>query len=155
MEDYLEAIVMIKEQCDRVTVTDLSKSLKVKKPSVVSALKKLSDGGLVIHERYGDVQLTKEGVRIAGEVYHRHQTLNSFLVNLLNIDPKVAEEDACRMEHSLSPASMKKLEKFLEFVLGCPRGEPEWLKNFNYFYEHGERDKTVMAGCQIEDNPRG
>lgn len=150
MEDYLEAIAMIKEQGGRVTVTDLSKSLKVKKPSVVAALKKLTGGGLVIHERYGDVQLTKEGVRIAGEVYHRHQTLNSFLVNLLNIDPKVAEEDACRMEHSLSPASLEKLEKFLEFVLGCPRGEPEWLKSFNYFFKHGERDEEAMAKCQRE-----
>ncbi len=153
LEDYLEAIAMLEEKGRRVTVTALSKSVKVKKPSVVAALKKLSDEGLVVHEQYGDVKLTPSGARIAGEVYHRHQTLQSFLVKLLKDDPVVAEEDACRMEPSLSPVSLEKLDKFLEFVLSCPRGEPEWLKGFNYYFEHGERDKEAMARCQRESRP--
>ena len=151
MEDYLETIALLKEEGKPVTVTAISKVMGVKKSSVNWALTKLSVTGLVLHEKYGDVGLTPEGMRIAEDVYHRHQTLRSFLVNLLNVDPEVAEEDACRMEHSLSPTSLERLEKFLEFVLSCPRGEPEWLKGFNYYFEHGERDEELLARCEREE----
>lgn len=153
LEDCLEAVVMIKEKGCRVTVTALSGSLKVRKPSVVATLKKLVNDGLVVHERYGDVKLTPKGLLIAEEVSHRHRMLEKFLIDLLRINPMVAKEDACRMEHLLSPASLAKLEKFLEFVLDCPRGEPEWLKSFNYFYDHGKRDEEAMARCQRGNNP--
>jgi len=150
MEDYLEAIALLGDDGKPVKVTAISKTLGVKKPSVTSALSKLSEAGLVAHQRYGDVELTPEGARIAEDVYRRHVTLRSFLVNILNLDPKVAEEDACRLEHSLSPTSLERLAKFEEFVLNCPRGEPEWLKGFNYYFEHGERDKESLARCQKE-----
>jgi Mn-dependent DtxR family transcriptional regulator len=65
LEDYLEAIVMLKEQGEKATVTALSQSIGVKKPSVDWALKKLGDAGLIIHEKYGDVELTPEGASIA------------------------------------------------------------------------------------------
>lgn len=150
MEDYLEAIALLGDGGKPVKVTAISRMLGVRKPSVTSALSKLSEAGLVVHQRYGDVELTPEGARIADDVYRRHMTLRSFLVNILNLAPKVAEEDACRLEHSLSSTSLERLEKFLEFVLGCPRGEPEWLKGFNYYLEHGERDKESLARCQRE-----
>lgn len=150
-EDYLEAIAVLAQEGEPVTVTEISKVLGVKKPSVTYALSKLSEAGLVAHQRYGDVEFTPEGARIAEDVYRRHRTLRSFLVNLLNVDPKVAEKDACRMEHSLSSTSLERLEKFLEFVLNCPRGEPEWLKGFNYYFEHGERDEELLARCKGEE----
>lgn len=91
------------------------------------------------HEKYGKVVLTSEGARLAQNVYQRHRTLHQFLVEILKVDSTVAEEDACRMEHSLSATSLNRLAKFLEFVLNCPRGEPEWLKGFSYYLEHGNR----------------
>lgn len=60
--------------------------------------------------------------------------------------------DACRMEHVLSRTSLERLAKFIEFVLNCPRGEPEWLKGFNYYFQHGERDEELLARCQREDS---
>lgn len=148
MEDYLEVIGNLIKEGEPVKVTKISNVLGVKKPSVVYALNKLSEAGLVVHQRYGGVELTPEGARIAENVQRRHQTLRSFLVNLLGIDPQVADEDACRMEHSLSPISLERLEKFLEFVLGCPRGGPEWLKGFDYYLKHGERDEELLARCK-------
>lgn len=152
MEDYLEAIGILAREGNPVKVTEIGKALEVKKPSVTSALGKLAEAGLVQHERYGDVVLTSEGSRIAQDVYQRHQTLSHFLVEILNIDPVVAEEDACRMEHSISPASLDRLAKFLDFVLNCPRGEAEWLKGLRYFFEHGKRDEELLARCQREDS---
>jgi DtxR family Mn-dependent transcriptional regulator len=155
LEDYLEAIVMIKEQGEKATVTALSQSIGVKKPSVDWALKKLSDAGLVIHERYGDIELTPEGARIADEVYHRHKVIRQFLVEILNIDLETADRDACRMEHVLSKEGLSRLEKFIDFVLNCPRGTPEWMTGFNYYVEHGERDTNILMRCQREDSEEG
>jgi DtxR family Mn-dependent transcriptional regulator len=152
MEDYLEAMFILVEQGKPVKVTEIGKALGVKKPSVTSALTKLSEAGLVQHEKYGDIVLTADGERIAQDVYQRHCTLRQFLVEILNVDPAVAEGDACRMEHVLSPSSLERLAKFIEFVLHCPRGEPEWLKGFNYYFERGERDEELLARCQREDS---
>ena len=151
MEDYLETMAMLKEESNSVTVTAISRMMGVKKPSVDWALTKLSEAGLVLHEKYGDVELTAEGAKIAQDVYHRHKILRRFLVDILNVTPEIAEQDACRMEHVLSGASLSRLEKFIEFVLNCPRGNPEWLTGFNYYVEHGERDADVLARCQRED----
>jgi len=151
MEDYLEAIVILTEEGYPVKVTEIGKALGVKKPSVTSALAKLSEAGLVQHEKYGDVALTAEGARIGQDVYQRHRTLRHFLVEILNVDPAVAEEDACRIEHVVSRTSMERLTEFLDFVLNCPRGEAEWLKGLNYYFEHGKRDEELLAKCQREE----
>lgn len=147
MEDYLEAIAKLSEEETSVRVTQISKRLGVRKPSVTAALQRLSEDGLVKHRRYGLVELTPKGRRIAEEVMRRHEVLFRFLSEVLDIDPEIAQEDACRMEHSLSPASLEKLAKFVEFVLTCPKGEPVWHKGFKYYFEHGERDQQLVARC--------
>lgn len=150
MEDYLEAIAVLARREKVARVTEISKMLGVRKPSVTSALKKLSREGLVRHESYGYVELTAEGNEIAQEVNTRHETLRTFLIDILGVDPEVAGEDACKIEHTLSPMTFSRLAKFVEFVLNCPRGEPEWLKGFNYYFEYGRRDEELLAKCQTE-----
>jgi DtxR family Mn-dependent transcriptional regulator len=145
LEDYLEAIIMLKEQGEKVTVTALSESIGVKKPSVDWALKKLGDAGLIIHEKYGDVELTPEGAMIADEVYHRHKVIRKFLVEILNVDPETADNDACRMEHVLSKKSLSRLEKFVSFVLDYHPGIPDWEDIFNRFIEQGKDDQEIQA----------
>jgi len=113
MEDYLEAIMLLDREKEGATVTSISRFLDVKKPSVTAALSKLSESGLVVHQRYGEVVLTAEGRRTASDVYHRHTTLLSFLTDVLGVDVITAEEDACKLEHSLSAASMAKLTDFV------------------------------------------
>lgn len=154
MEDYLEAIVLLGGRSKAAGVTEISKALGVKKPSVTSALTKLAQDGLIEHERYGRVELTAEGERIARDVYRRHETLRHLLTDILNIDPDIAAEDACKMEHTVSPVTMEKLAKFVEFVLNRPQGEPEWLKNFNYYFEHGELAEECVTKCRREDSEK-
>ncbi len=152
MEDYLEAIAKLREEEPEVRVTQISKRLGVKKPSVTAALHKLSEDGLVQHPRYGTVELTSQGQRIAGEVMRRHEVLFRFLSEILGIDQGIAQEDASKIEHLLSPTSLEKLAKFVEFVLTCPKGEPAWLEGFNYYFEHGERDQEIVARCLGEES---
>jgi DtxR family Mn-dependent transcriptional regulator len=145
LEDYLEAIAVLNQDGKAATVTAISKSIGVKKPSVEWAINKLSDAGLVVHKPYKDVKLTPKGTKIAEDVYRRHKVLRSFLVNVLEIKPEIAETDACRMEHLLSEESLKRLEKFMDFMLNYHPGKPVWHDIFQRYLEYGEEDSELKA----------
>ena len=147
IEDYLEAIAVLGNESPAVRVSEISRALGVKMPSVTAALKRLSEEGLVEHEKYAYVKLTLRGKRIAKDVCHRHEILSHFLRDILGVDPDLAEEDACKMEHAISADSLERLQKFVEFVSTCPVGEPDWLKGFEHFFEHGERSEVCLARC--------
>ena len=150
MEDYLESIIMLREGKETVRVSQMSKALGVKMPSVTSALMKLSEQGLVEHKRYGRVQLTPDGEKIAEDVFRRHEALHRFLADILNVDPEIAAVDACKMEHSVSPVTQQRLAKFVEFVLSRPKGQPEWLKMFDHYFKYGELPQESVAKCLKE-----
>jgi DtxR family Mn-dependent transcriptional regulator len=138
MEDYLEAIAKLGEGKKVVKVKQLSQMLGVKMPSVTSALKKLSEQELVEHERYGHIKLTPEGDELARDVICRHEALTRFFAQALGIDEETAEKDACKIEHVISPLSMDRLTKFVEFIEACPLGGANFPSRYEYYLEHGE-----------------
>jgi DtxR family Mn-dependent transcriptional regulator len=138
MEDYLEAVAMLRGKGKVVRVSQISRKLKVKMPSVTSALKKLSEQRLVEHERYGHIKLTPEGDKVARDVIRRHEALTRFFVQALSIDRQTAEEDACKIEHVISPLSMERLAKFVEFIGACPLGRANFPSRYEYYLEHGK-----------------
>jgi DtxR family transcriptional regulator, Mn-dependent transcriptional regulator len=138
MEDYLEAIAKLGEGRKVVKVKQLSEMLGVKMPSVTSALKKLSEQELVEHERYGHINLTPEGNKVARDVICRHEALTRFFAQALGINQETAEEDACKIEHVISPFSMERLAKFVEFIEACPLGGANFPSRYEYYLEHGK-----------------
>ena len=114
LEDYLEAIYMISREKPSVRVTELARKLRVRKASVSEAILKLSKKNLIRHERYGTVKLTPKGRRVAEDVCRRHEVFRRFLEEILGVDEKTAEEDACMLEHAVSRQTLKKLVKFVE-----------------------------------------
>ncbi len=147
IEDYLEQIFLLTQDGEKVTVTGISQAMGVKKPSVSSAISRLVENGLAIHEKYGEIHLTAKGLKIAKDVYKRHQALTRFLVEILDIEEEIASEDACQMEHYLSSASVERLDKFIEYVTTCPQGRPYWLEGFNYYLDHGKRSPEHLDVC--------
>jgi len=135
MEDYLEAIGVLSDQGKVVRANQISRALDVKKSSVTAALKKLTATGLVVHEPYGYVELTREGKRIAEGVIRRHQILTRFLTEVLGVDEKIAEEDACKIEHIISSVSTEKLTEFMEFVEACPLGKIRSPERYRYYFQ--------------------
>jgi DtxR family Mn-dependent transcriptional regulator len=83
--------------------------MSVSKPSVLTALKALTEKGMVNHERYRLVCLTKEGKRQFDEIWNRYTVLMDFLQRTLGVSTETAEKDACRMEHILSDETLKRL----------------------------------------------
>ncbi len=119
LEDYLEMIYILKQNDEDVRITDIANKLKLSKPSVNKAINSLKSEGLVMHERYGKIKLTEHGEKIAKEVYVRHEIIKNFFINILHIDPVIAEQDACKVEHVLSHESMQRLtEYFSKMVMG-------------------------------------
>ncbi|MDI6890312.1 MAG: metal-dependent transcriptional regulator [Thermodesulfovibrionales bacterium] len=146
VEDYLEAISNLEKEVKAVRVKDIARVMNVKLPTVTSMLNTLIQKGLVSHKRYEYVELTTEGERLAQGVQKRHDTLFKFLSGILNIDPKIAEVDACKMEHSISPETLEKFIKFIEFVETCPkRDRPDWLKSFDHYFKTGRRLKCEVG----------
>ncbi len=117
MEDYLEAIFEIENEnsSPEVRVTNIAKKLNVTKPSVVGMIKHLEEHKLVRHNRYGAVLLTSEGRKIARETLRKHRVLRRFLEEVLGLDAEIAEEDACKMEHTLSHQTIDRFMALEEF----------------------------------------
>jgi len=145
LEDYLEGIFILKQKKKIVRVKDLARYLKVKAPSVIDALKKLKEKNLIVHEYYGYIELTQEGVNKAKTLYERHIMLKKFLHQILRMDEKIAEKDACKIEHYLSKETLERIIKFINFIETCPVGVPEWLNNFYYFVKHKRRPPECVA----------
>lgn len=131
MEDYLETIFNLEQDKRVVRVKDIAGRLKVKMPSVTSMLRNLSDRGLVNYEKYEYVFLTDEGSAIGKEIHRRHEILFRFLTLILNIEPAKAAEEACRMEHVLSPETMERLVGLMDSMLACPGRVRDFIPQVN------------------------
>jgi DtxR family transcriptional regulator, Mn-dependent transcriptional regulator len=114
MQDYLEAMLSLSESMDEIRVTDVAAQLGIAKATVAQGIDHLKKHGLVTQERYGPVELTASGKEMAVEVRWRHRKLKQFLTEVLSVEPKIAEKDACLMEHVVSAHTMNRLLKFLE-----------------------------------------
>lgn len=114
LEDYLEAVFILSEQKGNVRLTDIAEFLGVSKPSVNRAIKTLTQNGFLEHITYGDIVITPEGESYAANVLRRHKLIKQFLINELGVDEKIAEYDACQMEHVMSPVTIDKLYEYLE-----------------------------------------
>ena len=113
MQDFLEAILELEENENHVRVTDIANRLKIAKASVNQTVGKLKETGLIRQQSYGPVELTDQGRELAGKIVQRHRKLRKFLVEVLGVDQQTAEQDACRIEHAVSPQTMDRLTDFL------------------------------------------
>ena len=107
-EDYLESILKLQEQGKSVHSIDVVADLGYSKPSVSVAMKKLRESGHVLVDDAGVITLTPKGEAVARRTWERHRTLTEFFVRL-GVDPAVAEQDACKVEHDLSEETFQRL----------------------------------------------
>ena len=101
-EDYLETILVLHTRLGNVRSIDIAQELSVTKPSVSVAMKNLRTNGYILVDDLGYITLTDKGKEIADKIYERHTLLTGWLTSL-GVDPEIAAEDACRIEHVISP----------------------------------------------------
>ena len=107
-EDYLEAILMLREKTGAVRAVDVAEALSFTKASVSVAMKKLRENGYVRLDEEGFLLLTPTGEAIASRIYSRHKALTDFFVSL-GVSEEIAAKDACKVEHDLSQETFEKL----------------------------------------------
>lgn len=111
-EDYLEAILMIKKRSGNVRSIDVARELSFSKPSVSVAMKNLKTSNYITVDENGFINLTEAGQEIADKIYERHTFLTNWLTSI-GVDPEVAAEDACKMEHAISSESFSAIKKYV------------------------------------------
>lgn len=116
IQDYLKALLELSENGEPVHSVSVANAVGVSRASVSRAMSVLKDEGYVTKERYGTISLTQSGRQTAGSVKKRNELIQAFLTDVLGVNPGMAREDACRMEHTISPETAGKLEKYLREV---------------------------------------
>ena len=117
-DDYLEAILIIRQKKGFCRSTDIASWLGISRPSVSVELCKLAELGLIRMDEDKMLHLTDEGFAIADSTYAKHNYLKRFLLSV-GVDEAVAEKEACSMEHALSSDSFEKI------LARYPSGAPE------------------------------
>ena len=113
-EDYLETILIIYKKMGMVRSVDVARHMEVSKPSVCHAVAVLQEGGFLIMDEDHFLHLTEQGRKIAEKIYERHRFFTAWLMEA-GVDLKIAEKDACRIEHVVSDETFSRLkEKYKE-----------------------------------------
>ena len=112
-EDYLEAILVLHKKTGMVRSVDVARHMEVSKPSVCHAVATLKDGGFLTVDGDFFLHLTDVGRETAEQIYEKHQFFTIQLI-AAGVDPKIAEADACRIEHVISEESFQRLKAVAE-----------------------------------------
>ena len=108
-EDYLEAILVLQRKKGMVRSVEVARHMDVSKPSVCHAVATLKDGGFLTVDGDFFLHLTDVGRETAEQIYEKHQFFTIQLI-AAGVDPKIAEADACRIEHVISEESFQRLK---------------------------------------------
>ena len=109
-EDYLETILVLQKKLGMVRSVDVARHMEVSKPSVCHAVATLRDGGFLTMDEDHFLHLTEVGREVAEKIYERHCFFTEQLI-AAGVDPKTAEADACRIEHTISQDSFEKIRR--------------------------------------------
>lgn len=113
-EDYLETILLLKREKGYVRSIDIATKLGYSKPSISRAMTILKKENFIVMDEKGYITLTDIGMEMAQKIYLRHETITQFLVKSLNLDEKIAEDDACKIEHVISEETLMKMQDYIK-----------------------------------------
>ena len=112
-EDYLETILILRQEKGTVRSIDVAQKLGYSKPSVSRAVSLLKGEGYLTMEKDGRLELTEAGVEVARSIYERHSFLKQWLIHL-GVSAETAEDDACKIEHNISDETFRCLKYYVE-----------------------------------------
>ena len=124
VEEYLEAIGRLGKTAEGVSTTRLARHMDVRPASVTGMLRRLADLGFVTYQRYRNVTLTATGEQRANEVIRRHRLAERLLTDVLGVPLEEVHDEACRLEHAVSPALEGRMARALGGPQKCPHGHP-------------------------------
>lgn len=123
-ENYLETILILSQTGTPIRSIDIVNELGFSKPSVSVAMKKLRENGYINMDDDGHITLLSAGREIAERIYERHTLLSQLLIRL-GVDEATAVEDACRIEHVISPETFQKIKEHAAAFAPSPDGQQQ------------------------------
>ena len=124
VEEYLEAIHRFGLSAEGISTTRLADHLQVRPASVTGMLRRLREAGLITYRRYGEIALTPAGEVRAHDLIRRHRLAERLVTDVLKMPLERAHQEACRLEHALSPEVEARLAEALGSPDFCPHGHP-------------------------------
>jgi DtxR family Mn-dependent transcriptional regulator len=114
IEDYLKTIYAAQgEAGESVTTCALAERLGVAPATVTNMLKRMAKEDLVHYHAYQGVTLTGSGRQQAQQVIRRHDLVERYLMEVLDLSPDQAHTQAESWEHVLSEALTGRIERVL------------------------------------------
>ncbi len=115
VEMYLKEIYRLSIKGPEIRATDVANALEVSKSSVNRAVKKLCREGLLNHATYGHIEITSKGAKKARQICEKQEIIADYLVSKLYIDPQLAMEEACRLEHVVGAVVIDKMKETINW----------------------------------------
>ena len=112
-EDYLKTILTLQRMNGTVRSVEIAEMLNISKASVSTAVKLLREGGFLTMDAGKQIMLTEVGLEIAEQISEKHRVLSELLISL-GVEPEIAEADACRMEHVISPHTFERIRDYAD-----------------------------------------
>lgn len=150
LETYLIAIDILLKTKGAIIVKDVASYLNLGGASTSDAIKKLKAKGYVNYEPYGEITLTDLGTKAISMIEYRYKTITKFLNTVLDIDIEDAEDNAKRIEYSMTEDVLSRFVNFMSFMEKCGCAEPKWIKSCKTSLKTGilsEKCKTCTGDC--------
>ena len=139
IEDYVEIVYDLQKNNKPVHTNAVADALKINPASVTEIFQKLGYEGFIIYERYSGALLTQKGEKLAVKTKEKHKAIRDFLM-ILGVEKKIAEKDACEMEHIIHTSTMDTIAKFVEVINQC-NITPFFLNKLKHYIKTGKLRK--------------
>ena len=124
IEEYLEAIYIMQSEDAAVISARVAERIGVSAPTMTDTLKRMIKQGYVVVNKQKEITLTEKGREAAEALVRRHRLSERWLTDVLGLDWATAHQEACKLEHAISPAVEERLSKVLDNPSTCPHGNP-------------------------------
>jgi len=149
-ENYLKALFNLSNSKGEVNVSELSRHLEIKMPTVTSMMKKLSEKKLVFYESYKPLRLTEKGKKEAANIIRKHRLTEMFLVQQMGFGWEQVHPIAEQVEHIQSPEFFEKMDELLGFPKIDPHGSPIPDKNGKMIWKQYSKLSECRAGDTVK-----
>lgn len=113
-EDYLRVLLELSDERTEIHSIDIAYALEFSRASVSRMIKILGEAGYLTKDDSGKISLTEKGYNIAASIRRRRDLIKDFLEEDLGVDPTAAEKEACKIEHTISDETERKLRTYIE-----------------------------------------
>ena len=139
LEDYLATIFRLVQKSGEARSNAIAEELSVTRSSVTTALKSLASRELIEYTPYNPITLTPSGWELGKRIAHRNMILQDFFGRVLQLDPQVAVETACRVEHAVSDDVVLELGRFILYLKESGCDIETWREKFILPKDHTSR----------------